>query len=233
MGFIRRGKGKLRLSYLPSNSIYFGVLLTLIGGFLDAYAFVTRGGVFANVQTGNFVLFGVDLIEGKGYEAFRHIPPILAFVLGVLTAEMLKHQKELRVIGLSGRIIILAEMLLFTLIGLIPSDVSDVAIAVTVILSFAASLQYSYFRRISNFVYSNTMITGDLFTATKSIYHSVKKQDKEATAQFKHFMIIIAAFVAGVLIGAYLIQLFGSRAIWFVSILLLMMAVVYRSSSQV
>ena len=38
-----------------------GLMLCLAGGFLDAYTFVTRGGVFANAQTGNIVLLGLEL----------------------------------------------------------------------------------------------------------------------------------------------------------------------------
>lgn len=225
-----RVKGRLKPRFLPSNSIYFGILLTFIGGFLDAYAFITRGGVFANVQTGNFVLFGVKLMEGEAYSAMLHIPPILAFMMGVLVAEALKHQKELRVIGISGRIIIMAELVLFTIIGLFPNNVSN--FVVTIILSFAASLQYSYFRKISNFTYSNTMITGDLFTATRSIYYFIKQRDKEAKAQSVKFMMIIAAFLVGILIAAYLIQLYGNQAIWFVAIILLIMEIIYKSSTQ-
>ena len=36
------------------------MLLTAVGGFLDAFTFVQHG-VFANAQTGNVVLFTVDL----------------------------------------------------------------------------------------------------------------------------------------------------------------------------
>ena len=33
-----------------------GILLCLAGGFMDAYTYVTRGGVFANAQTANLIL---------------------------------------------------------------------------------------------------------------------------------------------------------------------------------
>jgi len=35
------------------DSILVALLLTLTGGFLDAYTFMLRGGTFANAQTGN------------------------------------------------------------------------------------------------------------------------------------------------------------------------------------
>ena len=44
-----------------SDSLRVAMLLALAGGFLDAYTYVTRGGVFANAQTGNIVLFGINL----------------------------------------------------------------------------------------------------------------------------------------------------------------------------
>ena len=37
-----------------------GIILSVVGGFLDAYTYIARGGVFANAQTGNIVLFGIE-----------------------------------------------------------------------------------------------------------------------------------------------------------------------------
>jgi uncharacterized membrane protein YoaK (UPF0700 family) len=36
-----------------SYTLRFAVLLTAANGFLDAHTYITRGGVFANVQTAN------------------------------------------------------------------------------------------------------------------------------------------------------------------------------------
>jgi uncharacterized membrane protein YoaK (UPF0700 family) len=58
-----------------------GLLLAGAGGFLDAYTFVGRGGVFANAQTGNILLLGVEAGERHWLAALLHVPPILAFVL--------------------------------------------------------------------------------------------------------------------------------------------------------
>ena len=63
-----------------------GLLLAGAGGFLDAYTFVGRGGVFANAQTGNIVLLAVAAGERHWPAALLHVPPILAFMLGVATA---------------------------------------------------------------------------------------------------------------------------------------------------
>ena len=43
-----------------SETIKLGILLALSGGFMDAYSYIQRDQVFANAQTGNMLLFGVN-----------------------------------------------------------------------------------------------------------------------------------------------------------------------------
>ena len=69
-----------------SESFFVGALLSLAGGFLDAYTYITRGGVFANAQTGNMVLLGLRLSEHRWSDSLSYLIPILAFAAGVLLA---------------------------------------------------------------------------------------------------------------------------------------------------
>jgi uncharacterized membrane protein YoaK (UPF0700 family) len=57
-----------------------GALLTFVGGFLDAYTFVGHA-VFANAQTGNVVLFGVETASRHWHAALLRLIPIAAFVV--------------------------------------------------------------------------------------------------------------------------------------------------------
>jgi hypothetical protein len=52
-----------------NETLLVGVLLTAVGGFLDAYTFVSHA-VFANAQTGNVVLFGIETASRHWHEAF-------------------------------------------------------------------------------------------------------------------------------------------------------------------
>ena len=47
-----------------SETLKLGILLALSGGFMDAYSYICRGGVFANAQTGNMLLLGVNRHRG-------------------------------------------------------------------------------------------------------------------------------------------------------------------------
>ena len=73
-----------------SESFLIGVLLAIVGGFLDAYTYMIRDGVFANAQTGNIVLLGIHLAEGKWLQACTYFIPILAFVLGIFLNEWIR-----------------------------------------------------------------------------------------------------------------------------------------------
>lgn len=54
--------GKKKITQI-SESLPLGLLLALSGGLMDAYSYVCRGKVFANAQTGNILLFAVNLSE--------------------------------------------------------------------------------------------------------------------------------------------------------------------------
>ena len=56
-----------------SETILIGTLLALAGGFLDAYTYICRGGVFANAQTGNIVLFSISNYFLRFSNEFRRI----------------------------------------------------------------------------------------------------------------------------------------------------------------
>ena len=60
-----------------SESFFLTAILAIVGGFLDSYSYLMRGHVFANAQTGNIVLFGVNLQKRDFTQAFYYFVPIL------------------------------------------------------------------------------------------------------------------------------------------------------------
>lgn len=62
-----------------TNSLPVGLALAFAGGFFDAYTYLTRGGVFANAQTGNIVLMSLAAARGDAKAAAYYLLPICAF----------------------------------------------------------------------------------------------------------------------------------------------------------
>src|SRR5450432_4564827 len=56
-------------------------VLAAAGGFLDAFTYIGHGHVFANAMTGNVVLLGINAVGRNWHQSFRHLPPILAFLV--------------------------------------------------------------------------------------------------------------------------------------------------------
>ena len=91
-GMLNLRKGSLTmLLHKPrgqmSESLLMSAFVILSGGLQDAYTYLCRGGVFANAQTGNIVLFSTCLFEGDWHRSLHYLVPVLSFMLGIFVAE--------------------------------------------------------------------------------------------------------------------------------------------------
>jgi uncharacterized membrane protein YoaK (UPF0700 family) len=215
---------------LTPESVVLGVLMALVGGFLDAYTFVSRDGVFANAQTGNFVLLGVEMAQGEFKQAFLHIPPILAFILGAAVAETLKLWQGRRLFQAPGRAVLLLEMVLLLIVGFLPVEIPNMFI--TIIIAFVASIQFSTFRKLSKWNYNTTTVTGNLLTTTKAAYSAIFIHDQEGADQAIRFIIVLSSFLLGALVGTVSTFNFEAKAIWIAAGILAIVIVLFTTSRE-
>ncbi len=121
-----------------TRTLWFALLLTLTNGFMDAHTYYVRGGVFANVQTGNVIFFALDMSERKITAAMAHVWPILAFMLGMVLAA---HIKSGRVEQFLPRPLVwtmAVQVVTLAVIGFVPSTVPHNY--VTVPIAFLAAM---------------------------------------------------------------------------------------------
>lgn len=195
-----------------SESVPFCMLLAIVGGFLDAYTFVGRGGFFCNAQTGNIVLLGVYLSAGRWQSALEHVPPVIAFIVGVFLAETIKRNNSPIYYLDWKRIILIFETILLFIIGFIPSSAPDVIVTATV--SLVASIQVSSFRKLVDSQFNTTMSTGNLRSASQALYLAITQKDNDAAIRSIRYFIIILSFLSGALLGGIITSIFGIKAIW-------------------
>ena len=202
-----------------SESLPIGVLLALTGGFLDAYTYVSRGGVFANAQTGNMVLLGIRLSQGAWRQAAFYFVPIVAFAAGVLPAELIQKRHK-RSPGLHWRQrTVLIEVLLLLLAGFVPTGAMDSV--VNVAISFICAMQVESFRKIHGLSYATTMCTGNLRSGTEKLFQYWKSGEKAQLWSSVKYYGIIAGFIAGALLGCLVTNVFSEKAVWNACIFLL------------
>jgi uncharacterized membrane protein YoaK (UPF0700 family) len=195
-----------------TRTVWFALLLTLTNGFLDAYTYFTRGGVFANVQTGNVIFFGIDVADQKLTAALNHVWPLLAFIAGVALAAHIKSGRVERVLPRSLRWTIAIQVVALAMIGFVPATVPHSY--VTVPISFLAAVQIGLFRSIGDLNYMPVATTGNMMRMVEAGYDGLIEKHAPGRRAFGVYAALIATFAAGAVIGAVAARAWGVHAIW-------------------
>lgn len=202
-----------------SEKYILGILLAIVGGYLDAYTYISRGHVFSNAQTGNIVFLGLNLSEGNWKNALYYMVPILAFVLGVLISEAVKTKFKQNTSIHWRQIIIAFEALVLLAVAFIPRGSMDVA--ANTAISFVCSLQTQSFRKFKGNPITTTMCTGNLRIATEQLFQWKRAKNSDKLFKSLQYYGIILFFIGGVILGALLTKIFVEKAVLFNCILLL------------
>lgn len=102
-----------------SESVELALFLALSGGVMDAYSYLVRGHVFANAQTGNMLLLGVNLSQGNWDQCVRYLSPVLFFSVGIAVAhgiKLLLKPKHLH----WRQLVLLMEAVFLVIVGFVP-----------------------------------------------------------------------------------------------------------------
>lgn len=222
---------KLYAKQQMSESFLIGTMLAIVGGFLDAYTYIARGGVFANAQTGNIVLMGMNLAEGRWLEAFSCFIPIFAFVCGVFTDEWIRKFFLPKPIIHWRQIVILSEMILLLGVAFLPLG-GKYDLVANVLVSFVCSLQAQSFRKIHGLPYATTMCTGNLRSGTEHIVRIVQTKDTSEWKKAADYYGVILFFIFGAGIGTVFTKQCGGIAVLFGDILLLLVCILLSIRSK-
>ncbi len=179
------------------ESLLVAVLLTVSGGFLDAFTWLAHGNVLANTQSANVVLLGVYAALGEWPQAFRHVPPILAFVLGAFTAACLRAYAS----DAGRRVSLLLEIFLLLAVIVLHDDLPSTG--ATLLISFAAAVQTTRFVKVEGWTFSSVMTTGNLRHSTEAVFAGLfDRAQPQAFREARIFATICVAFGLGATIGA-------------------------------
>lgn len=208
---------RYRLKRPMSETFLTGALLAIVGGYFDAYTYIARGGVFANAQTGNIVLFGIHLAQGHFGRALTYLIPVLAFVLGIFTAEMI-HKTEKRLPLHWRQIIIALEILTVVIVAFLPTEAKGLDpcnMTANVIISYICSLQVQSFRKIHGITCATTMCTGNLRSGSELLMrYQTDKNRQDLKDGLKYFAVNLF-FIVGAVVSVFLTHFFGGMAVLF------------------
>jgi uncharacterized membrane protein YoaK (UPF0700 family) len=192
------------------DSLSVGILLSVVGGFLDAYTFVLAGGVFANAQTGNLVLLAIALLDPASGAFLKYLLPMAAFVAGVAVAELLRGSRALGAGSGWVTAVLALEGLWLICVGLFASNFP--VLVITCGIAFVAALQVTAFKKLGQSPFSTTMITGNLRSAVEGLLRM--RSDPVAGVLAGRYLLVIAGFAVGAALGAVLSHWAAWHAVW-------------------
>jgi uncharacterized membrane protein YoaK (UPF0700 family) len=181
--------------------------LSLVGGFTDVYSYLCRGHVFANAVTGNMVLLGLDAATLDWAGCLRYLLAIASYGCGIFVADAIHARLESRRLVTWHQIILLIEIALLTLVVFLPCGVCD--FAVNAVIAFVCALQVQTFRRVRGLPFASTMCTGNLRSGTDALFNGLRGTDANGLRKARHYLLVIALFILGATLGAFLLNAVG------------------------
>ena len=205
---------KLRREF-HSRSKAFACLLTMCAGFSDAYTFIERGGTLAAGQTGNVVFLSVGLIGHEIVDVEVKLATMLAFMIGIFLMTVFQLFFSHSVWRLST----LVPLVLTTLVaGFLPKEVPNVLIVPFFGLSLG--IVAISFGEVDGYAYNHSFMTGNLKKTMVAYGNFVRDRKMEFFWESLFMTSLIGSFVGGAILSTFLIQYYGLRTIWCVSLVL-------------
>ena len=190
------------------------LLLTLVAGSADALGFISLGHVFTSNMTGNLVLMGISLSEGRNADTLRSLLAFLAFVLGAgLGAGICRRTSRPETLARAVTITLACEAALLMVFALgstsfHPREQAAFAYVLIALLSGAMGLQSVAGLLLGIPGVVTTVVTGTLTSLVTGLIRSIGSTGSPQPAAPIHFglqTLVIVAYGAGAAIGGLLI----------------------------
>ena len=199
--------------YLECEKTWIFALLMVVAGYLGAFTYLLRGGVFCNAQTGNLVLLGIAFGEKNWSRALYLILPISAYFLGALVSEIVPGPMRRGKLIRWDTLFIMVEIVAVIVLGLIPESAPYQITQVTV--NFICSMQYNTFRQAQGVPMATTFCTNHLRQFAIAIAKYCKHREHAQLMRLLSHLLMLAVFVAGVAVSTVLCHIFKGKAAFF------------------
>ena len=215
---MEQSQTRLAPAYLECERWWTFALLMAAGGYLGAFTYNLRGGVFCNAQTGNILLMAIALGRGQVSHAAYYLIPMAAYLAGAMLSEVLP--LSLRRFGLVrwDTALVGLEVLVVLLLGLLPEtapfQISQVAI------NFICSMQYNTFRQAQGVPMATTFCTNHVRQVGIRLIKSARHRSRHELVLAMAHIGMLSVFVAGAAVCTLLCARLQGRTVWGAAVLL-------------
>ena len=176
---------------LPSQRYHTFVLLMLSGGFMGAYSYFLKGGVFANAETANLLILAFNIAELNTEGIISVLYPISAFFIGTFFSQMFIEKLGRRWIPT----LLIVEIMALISLSLLPSETPDRVFHV--VIAVLSSMQFNTFRKARGVAMSTLFCTAHLRGFGASLYFAIADRKGEELKKSLYHGGLIMTFLAG------------------------------------
>ena len=211
-----------------SRTFLSAVLLTLTGGYLDAYTYFVRGKVFANAQTGNIIKLAINAAQMNFSQCLHFLFPILAFAAGVVLSLFIEGVFEKKGLPYIRRTVLGIEILCMIIISFIPQGETSNVIA-NILVSLLCAMQMQSFQIFDKKIIATTVGTGNLRKGIVHLYKAVQGHESADLKAAGQFFAVTLLFIAGIVLGTLVSERLGTHSI-LIPACFLILAVIHITS---
>lgn len=220
---MKRGVRMQQKDYRVFEGLRVACCLTFISGYLNAFTYVTQGGRFAGVQSGNVISLAFYMAKGEFDQVVNFCIPILFFVFGQFFTYLARRYFEKQSWSWhfgSSLIMLICILLTIFLSPMMPATFTMASLA------FVASIQVETFRRLRGAPYANVMMTGNVKNAAYLWFKGMIERDAELKKTGRNILLTIIGFMLGVISATQLSFQFKEYAL--IGILLPVLYINYK-----
>lgn len=200
--------------------------LTFVGGYINTYAYIVRGGSFVSFQTGNIIKLSMAAAELNMTMCIKYGLPVFFCFLGACIAEIFRLviKKE------NWRFyVLLAESLYLFILGVRPHS-ADIFFKYS--LSVFAGVHFYLFRVWEGMPHNIIASTGNI-RGLAICFTNTWGNLKMEIMRFLRYIVLFFAFPIGAFIGTIFSNSMGCYAAWPICLITIIWAYLYRAKSKV
>ena len=202
--------------------------VTFVGGFVNAYTYMTRGKFLTNGMTGNMTKVGVALAQGNITGFIDAFTPILCAIAGAVISEIVRVSAPKKTDW--RRSALLVQAMMMAIVAFLPLSVPDVF--VTRFGCLIVGYQLCLFRTCSWGAHNTTICTGNLRSVGQYLFAALHDHTEGSTGRFIGYTLLVASFSLGSFVSALLCTWFGTYALLAASLVDIGLYYVIRRSEE-
>ncbi len=217
-------KNQIKKKVPPWERPMFMMIITIVGGYMNGYTYITRHNILSNMHTANMSKLGINIALGQWQDALSYFIPIIACILGATFSELVRTlliRHKFR--GDWRKLALVLEAIALFFIGLLPTSFPD--IIVTNLVSFFMGYQLCLFRNCLGIAFNTTICTGNIRNVGQLLYNASDEKSKDSIRKLIIFICLTFSFAVGAIPGTLISIAISTKAVWVCSFILLSQAV--------